>query len=79
MRKFTILSALLCLAVGSFAQNAEDENIKKTIQANANAIVQRDVDAWKATVLHDPAAFTTFISRFGYNKIMVWDCMAATI
>ena len=77
MKRFITLTALICSAMVALAQNTEEEAIKKTIQAEADAIVNRDLDAWKAVWKHDPTVSTTFISNYGYSNRKGWDSLAA--
>lgn len=79
MKKFTILSVLIGLSCLSFAQTADEESIKKLIDAQREAIKTRNVEAWKATWLQDAKTSTTFISRNGYNTVKGWDSLKANI
>jgi len=78
MRKYTVLTALVCLAVTSFAQNGEEENIKKVVQAETETYYKRDAQGWKDTWLHDAQIRRTFIStEGGYGTYVGWDSAAA--
>jgi tetratricopeptide (TPR) repeat protein len=79
MKKFTMLTALICISCLSFAQTADEENIKKMIDAQTEAIKANNADAWKAFWVQDAKTSTTFISRNGYNTRMGWDSLKASI
>jgi tetratricopeptide (TPR) repeat protein len=77
MRKLTILYTLVLFSVIANAQNGEEANIKKTIQARTDANRSRNMEAWMATWQQDKQASATFISRNGYNRIQGWDSLKA--
>jgi tetratricopeptide (TPR) repeat protein len=79
MRKFTILTAFLCSGFMAFSQNAEDEAIKKVIRAETEAYFKRDLEAWKATWLHDPKINRTFIYSNSYTSSAGWDSAQAEL
>jgi len=76
MRKFTILCTLICLFVVASAQNKEDENIKKALQAKVDSYQSGNLDGRKNAWLHDGTVSNTFISRDGYNTIKGWDSLS---
>lgn len=77
MKKFTILAALIGLGCLSFAQTADEESIKKMIDAQTEAFKTRNVEAWKANWLQDAKTSNAFISRNGYNTVKGWDSLKA--
>ena len=79
MKKFTIFTALVCFCCLGFAQTADEENIKKLIDAQTEAIKTTNMEAWKAIWQQDPKTSTTFISRNGYNMRRGWDSIKASI
>lgn len=78
MRKFTILSALILLALTIGAQRGEEEAIKKAVQQRSDANRGRDLETWKGTWQHDGKASTTFVSKEGYNNLQSWDSILAS-
>ena len=78
MRKVTILYIFVLLGVIAHAQNGEEENIKKAVQARNDANRNRNLEAWMATWQHDVQASNTFIGKNGYNSIKSWDSLRAT-
>jgi len=78
MRKHAILAVLICLCAFGYAQNAEDA-VKKTLQAEIDAIVAKNAENWKKTWVHSPEARSTNISRFGYSERKGWDSLAAGV
>jgi tetratricopeptide (TPR) repeat protein len=77
MRKITILYIFVLFGVIVHAQNGEQENIKKAVQAKYEANRDRNLEAWMASWQHDPHASNTFIGRDGYNSINGWDSLRA--
>jgi tetratricopeptide (TPR) repeat protein len=77
MRKLTTVSAFILLGFIAYAQNGEEENIKKAIQERTDANRNRDLEAWKATWHHDSKASFTFVSKNGYNNLNSWDSLLA--
>jgi tetratricopeptide (TPR) repeat protein len=79
MRKLTILyTLLLCCGIAN-AQNGEEVNIKKTIQAGLDAGQSRNLDAWANTWQHDPQTTLTFVGKGGYARIKSWDSVKAMV
>src|SRR4030095_1460969 len=78
MRKHAILAVFICFCVFGYAQNAEDA-IKKTLQAEIDAIVAKNPDAWKRTWMHSPDVQSSDISRFNYSVTKGWDSLAARL
>jgi tetratricopeptide (TPR) repeat protein len=78
MRKHAILAVLICFCVFGYSQNADDA-VKKTLQAEVDAIVAKNADNWKKTWMHSPDAQSTNISRFGYGVRKGWDSLAAGV
>jgi TolA-binding protein len=77
MKKFTILTALVCLSFISFAQSEEDA-IKKVVQSETEAYYRRDIQGWKDAWLHDAQIRRTFISTTGgYSTFQGWDSTEA--
>jgi tetratricopeptide (TPR) repeat protein len=76
MRKHAILAVLICLSIIGYSQNADDA-VKKTLQAEIDAIVAKNAENWKKTWMHSPDVQSTFISRFGYSVRKGWDSVAA--
>jgi len=54
-----------------FAQNTDEENIKKTLQAEADALKNQDADALKATWVDDANASYTYFARTGYSRLPI--------
>ena len=79
MRKLTIFTTLLFAAVTALAQTADEEAIKKTLQAEADAIAKKDIPAWKNTWLHDAKIQSSFISKFGYTVTSGWDSLETRV
>lgn len=77
MKKLAILIVLSCLTVFVFAQNAEEENIKKILQQEADAYFSRNFEAWKTTWKQDANVSNTFISGNGSNSTRGWDSLHA--
>lgn len=73
MRKITILTTLVCLACSAFAQNADEEVLRKVTQAEIDAIVSRNPDAFKATWQQDANAVFANISPYGSVVHRSWD------
>ena len=78
MRKHAILAMLTCSFVFAYAQKADDA-IKKTLQAEVDAIVAKNVENWKKTWVHSADVQTTSVSRFGYSTRKGWDSVAARV
>jgi tetratricopeptide (TPR) repeat protein len=76
MRKFTILCALICVFIAASAQNKEEENIKKAVQAKLDAYQAGNLDGRKNAWLHDATVSNTFISHDGYNVVKGWDSLS---
>jgi tetratricopeptide (TPR) repeat protein len=79
MRKLTILYTLVLFGIIANAQNAEETNIKKTIQAGSDAARARNLEAWANTWQHDPQTCFTFVGKGGYNTIKTWDSVKAMV
>jgi tetratricopeptide (TPR) repeat protein len=79
MRKVTILYIFILCGAIAHAQNGEQENIKKAIQARNDANRNRNLEAWVATWQHDAQASNTFIGKDGYNTTKSWDSLRAMI
>jgi tetratricopeptide (TPR) repeat protein len=78
MRKHAILAVLICFSVLGYSQNA-DEAVKKTLQAEVDAIVAKNPENFKKTWMHSPDVQSTRISRFGYVVTKGWDSLSARI
>jgi len=78
MRKHAILAVLICSFVFGYSQNADDA-VKKTIQAEADAIVAKNAENWKKTWMHSQDVQSTSISHFGYFVTKGWDSLAARV
>ncbi|HET9824194.1 MAG TPA: tetratricopeptide repeat protein [Chitinophagaceae bacterium] len=78
MRKHAILAVLICYCVFGYSQNADDA-VKKTLQAEIDAIVAKNAENWKKTWVHSPDAQSVNISRFGYFTRKGWDSLAAGV
>ena len=78
MRKHAILALLICFCVFGYSQNADDA-IKKTLQAEVDALVAKNVDNWKKAWVHSADVQSTNISRFGYFSTKGWDSLAARV
>ena len=78
MRKHAILAVLICFSIIGYSQNAH-EAIKKTLQAEIDAIVAKNPESWKKTWMHSPDVQSTNISRFGYFVTKGWDSLAARV
>ncbi len=78
MRKHAILAVLICFCVFGYSQNADDA-VKKTLQAEIDAIVAKNAEKWKKTWMHNPNVQSTNISRFGYFVTNGWDSLAARL
>jgi len=78
MRKHAILAVLICFCVFGYSQNADDA-VKKTLQAEIDAIVAKNAENWKKTWMHNPNVQSTNISRFGYFVTNGWDSLAARL
>ena len=78
MRKHAILAPLICFCVLGYSQNADDA-VKKTLQAEVDAIVAKNAENWKKTWMHTPDVQSTNISRFGYGVRRGWDSLAAGV
>lgn len=79
MRKFTILTGLLCLGFFAFAQNAEEEAIKKVVRTETEAYFRRDLEALKAAWQHDPKIKRIFIFSNAYSTAVGWDSAQAEL
>ncbi len=79
MKKFTMLLPFLCLVFLTYAQNREEGNVQKAIEAKLDASKNRNFEAMKAAWKHDANASNTFISRNGYSTVKSWDSIAKTI
>src|SRR5215467_14646202 len=79
MRKLIILYTLLFFAIVANAQNGEEANIKKTIQAGSDAAQNRNLEAWANTWQHDPQTCFTFVGKGGYGIIKSWDSLKAMV
>lgn len=79
MKKFTILTVLSCLTVFVFAQNADEENIKKILQKEADAYFTRNLEVWKTNWKQDANVSNTFISANGSNTTRGWDSLHARV
>lgn len=77
MKRVAILTTLICFVCTAFAQNNEEEAVKKAIQAEVDAIAKRDFNAYQAVWQHDANAVTTFTSHYGYNTRRGWDSIGA--
>ena len=78
MRKHAILAVLICFCVFGYSQNADDA-VKKTLQAEVDAIVAKNAENWKKIWMHNPNVQSTNISRFGYFVTNGWDSLAARL
>jgi len=78
MRKLSILAALICFFVVGRSQNADDA-VKKTLQAEIDAIVAKNAENWKKTWSHSAGVQSTNVSRFGYFVTKGWDSLAASV
>ena len=76
MKKFIMLAAFISIGLMALGQNADEENIKKAIEAEYSAF-NSNLDAWKATWLHDAKVFFASYAHTGYQTIMSWDSVAA--
>ncbi|MEO7801289.1 MAG: hypothetical protein ABIR81_04780 [Ginsengibacter sp.] len=79
MKKFTIVIALICIGCLSFAQNADEENVKRMIDAQTEALKTNNMEAWKTFWVQDTNTSNSFISRDGYNAIVGWDSLKTSI
>ena len=76
MRKFIAVIALVGISSFAFSQN-EDENIKKALQTERDAYARQNHEAWKATWLQSPSAFSVFVSPYNYVVTKSWDSLNA--
>jgi tetratricopeptide (TPR) repeat protein len=67
------------VSVIAHAQNGEEENIKKAIQAGSDANRDRNLEAWATTWQHHPQTSFTFVGKGGYNIIKTWDSLKAMV
>ncbi len=79
MRKISIMAMLLALSSIAFTQNSDEEKIRKTIQTEVDAIVARNLEAWKSTWKQDKMATSTFAGLFGNSSIRGWDSLNAIV
>lgn len=77
MRKIIFSTVLVCISFFSFAQSADVENIKKTLQAEADAVYKGDFDAWSNLWQHDPNVTFSFNSSSRHFESKGWDSLAA--
>jgi tetratricopeptide (TPR) repeat protein len=77
MRKIIFSTVLVCISFFSFAQSAEEENIKKTLQAEADAVYKGDFDAWSNFWQHNPNVTSSFTTSVGHFETKGWDSLAA--
>src|SRR5437868_14848037 len=78
--KATLLIILIAFTSSiGFAQNAEDESIKKVINAETDAAYKSDMDAWQRTWLHSPKADWVVVGNGFYRRISGWDSLSAFI
>ena len=77
MRKFTLLTAIMFLAIIACGQNPEENNIKNVLRAETEALYKRDLEAWKQLWVHDAQANRNFISSYGMSSRAGWDSIAA--
>ncbi len=77
MKKLTILTAFLSLAAVAFAQTADDESIKKSIEAQTDAILTRNLQGWKDSWQQDAKVYNTFFSRERNTSALGWDTLSA--
>jgi tetratricopeptide (TPR) repeat protein len=68
MRKATALFVSLVLCGMAFAQNADEENIKKAIEADENSFKNRSESSFRSSWVNDTAASITFLSRTNYLR-----------
>jgi tetratricopeptide (TPR) repeat protein len=73
--KTAFFSLLFCALTTSylFAQNTEDQNIKKVIQSETNSYYKSDPDGWAKCWVHSPDASHTFISNGVYSRMKGWE------
>src|SRR5215210_4427801 len=77
MRKIMFSTLMVCISFFSFAQSADQENIKKTLQAEADAFYKGDFDAWSNFWQHNPNVTFSFTSSSGHFSSKGWDSLAA--
>ncbi len=73
MKKTFFLAILICLGLTSFAQNAEEEKIKKVIYAETESFFSRNLNAWRATWAQNPKMSRSIISNNYHSYEMGWD------
>jgi len=77
MRKFTLLTAVMSVAIIACGQNAEENNIKNLLRSETEAYFRRDLEAWKPLWVHDTQVNRNFISKNGFFANNGWDSIAA--
>jgi tetratricopeptide (TPR) repeat protein len=79
MKKALLLFFIVFIAFGSTAQNANDNDIKKAIQAEFDAFFANNMEAEKAAWQHSPDVSISFFSRDAHNTTKGWDSISAMI
>jgi tetratricopeptide (TPR) repeat protein len=79
MGKIIILATLLSLPFFSFAQNAEEDAIKKLMRQETEVFFARKADAWKAIRLQQENTSNTYVSSNSYTNMMGWEKLRATV
>ena len=77
MRKFTLLTAVMSVAIIASGQNPEENNIKNLLRSETEAYFRRDLEAWKPLWVHDAQVNRNFISKNGSFTNNGWDSIAA--
>jgi len=78
--KTTLLIILIAFTSSiGFAQSADDENIKKVINAESDAAYKSDMDAWQRTWLHSPKVNWVVVANGFYRRISGWDSLSVFI
>ena len=73
MKKTFFLTAIICTCLISAAQNSEEEKIKKVVLAETEAFYNRNLEAWRATWMHDPKISRSIIANNYHRHQSGWD------
>ena len=77
MRKFTLLTAVMSVAIIAYGQNEEENKIKNLLREETEVFYKRDLEAWKQLWVHDAQVNRNFISNYGLSSRVGWDSIAA--
>ena len=77
MRKFTLLTAVMSVAIIANGQHQEENNIKNVLKAETEAFFKRDLETWKSLWVQDEKVNRNIVSKFYFFSNSGWDSVLA--